>query len=102
MRLAGYPNWVMQGGRLVGKFPWHQRAMKKEVYSFARQKANQHVIAHNQASSPLYGCYIELDRYNLTLKEKLLFSLKMKTRKLFSPPNKIQSYQLSVKLRQQR
>ena len=99
LRLAGYPDWAMEGGRLVGKLPWHERALKKQVYSFTRQKANQYLIAHNQTSSPPYGCYIELDRYNLTLTEKLLFSLKMKTRKPFSPPNKIQSYLLLVKLR---
>ena len=81
LRLAGYPDWVMEGGHLVGKFPWQERALKKQVYSFTRQKVNQHLISPHQASSPPYGCYIELDRYNLTLTEELLFSLKMKTRK---------------------
>ena len=28
LRLAGYPDWVMQGGHLVGKFPWQERSLK--------------------------------------------------------------------------
>ena len=98
MRLARYPDWVMQGDRLVGMLPWHERALKKQVYSFTRQKVQHHMIAHTQRSSPPYGCFIELDRYNLTLTEEL-FSLKMKTRKPFSPSNKIQSYPLLVKFK---
>ena len=28
LRLAGYSDWVMQGGHLVGKFPWQERPLK--------------------------------------------------------------------------
>ena len=29
MRIASFPDWVMQGGCLVGKFPWQERAVRR-------------------------------------------------------------------------
>ena len=62
LRLAGYPEWGMQGNRLFGTLPWHERALKRQVYSFTRSKAKQHLQEPYNASSPIYGCFIELDR----------------------------------------
>lgn len=77
LRQQGYPEWVNQGNRLIGLLPWHERALKKQVYSFNRQKAQNHQVAHFNANSTAYGCFIELDRYG----NALFIPLKIKKEK---------------------
>lgn len=62
MRLEGYPDWITQGNRLVGLLPWHERSLKRQVYSFNRQKAREHLVTPRNVTSPVYGMYIDIDR----------------------------------------
>ena len=62
MRLVGYPDWRTQRNRVIGLLPWHERAMKKQVYSLSRQMVREHLRAPHTASSAVYGVYIDIDR----------------------------------------
>ena len=63
LRLQGYPDWIMGENRIVGLLPWHERALKKKVYSFTRQMATTHLNTPRSSTSAVYGVYIDIDRF---------------------------------------
>ena len=62
LRAKGYPDWYkIDDDNCTGLLPWHERALKKEVYSFSRQNAKDHVGQHTSARSAEYGMFINID-----------------------------------------
>lgn len=62
IRSGGYPDYVIDGDRLVGLRPWHERELKKKAYHMQRHELKDHVLGPRKSTTPMYGIYIDVDR----------------------------------------